>query len=111
MGTIFSHCKESMPPFYVDESLTPLRSKICYSLRVLKKKYPQIQKVRTFKGMPRVFLAPKGPTTRRNQVDDAKLTRIDISTVLDLENFAKTRLKTTLQEESISFKERVWTIV
>ena len=40
IGTIFSHCKEAEPPFFVNESLTPVRGKICYILRKLKKKAP-----------------------------------------------------------------------
>ena len=108
VGTIFSHCKNMSPPFYVNESLTPLRSKICYSLRKLKRKYPSIQKVRSFKGIPRVFLVPKtsGRQTRRNIQDKDQLQKVDIPTVLQLEDFARTHLKTTLQEEGISFSSQ-----
>ena len=113
MGTVFQHCKEMTPPFYVNESLTPLRSNICYALRTLKRKYNQIEKVRTFKGVPRVFIRQTSrPSTRqgaRGRTTDAEpnLTRIEVATILELETFAKSHLKTTLQEEKISMKTRV----
>ena len=110
VGTIFQHCKNLSPPFYINESLTPLRSKICYSLRQLKKKYPIIQKVRTFKGVPRVFLGSKASvrnTRRNNPGNEDQPQKIDIPTVLHLEEFTRMHLKTTLQEEAISFKDRV----
>ena len=53
------------PPFYVNESLTPVRSSICYALRTLKKKYSQIGRVRTFKGVrPKGFPPPGGSGCR-----------------------------------------------
>ena len=111
IGTIFKHCKNNPPPFYINESLTPLRNNICYALRTLKKKYPAvIEKVRSFKGCPQAFINPTEPTTpatrskktKKNQSNtNQTLTRIDISTWLALEKFAKDRLETTLQEERI----------
>ena len=37
IGTVFKHCKNMTPPFYVNESLTPVRTSISYALRALKK--------------------------------------------------------------------------
>ena len=106
VGAIFSHCKKSPPPFFINESLTPLRNKICYSLRALKKSHPTvINKVRTYNGIPRVFVNSK--TRQKSQSQGENLKRFEIPTVLDLENFAASQLNTTLQEEGISFKDRV----
>lgn len=93
---IFSHCKESNPPFFVNESLTPTRGKICYILRKLKKKFScKITKVHTFKGVPRVFLKSNRPSTRT-----AKDTFIEIPTILKLESFVTDHLEKTLLELS-----------
>ena len=111
VGTVFRHCKEQNPPFFVNESLTPVRNSICYALRMLKKKHYQIAKVRTFKGIPRVFLSATRTTRNRTasstSARDQNLTRIDISSVLELEDFVKNKLNTTLQEEAITIKNRV----
>ena len=97
VATTFSHCKEMSPPFFVNESLTPTRRKICYALRSLKRKHSdKLAKVNTFKGMPRVFLHHSGPSTT------STTKRFDIPTILELENFAKNYLKTTLQEQGIN---------
>ena len=95
---IFTHCKESDAPFFVNESLTPTRGKICYILRKLKKKFSgKITKVHTYKGVPRVFLKSNrpGPSTRT-----AKETFIEIPTILKLESFVTDHLETTLLELS-----------
>ena len=111
IGTIFKHCKQMTPPFYVNESLTPLRSNICYALRTLKKKSENIiDKVRSFKGVPQVFVTPTPPNARgRPKKKNANLTpiRIDIPSVLDLENFTQKYLNTTLREQDIIIKNRV----
>ena len=41
VSTIFRACKEHKPSFYVNMSLTPLRSKIFYVLRQCKRRFPQ----------------------------------------------------------------------
>lgn len=41
---IVAACKSSKPPFFINTSLTPLRNKILYGLRLLKRKYPTIVK-------------------------------------------------------------------
>ena len=111
IGTIFKHCKEMTPPFYVNESLTPLRSNISYALRTLKKKTENvIEKVRSFKGVPQVFVNPSPPpSTRGQRKKSANQTpiRIDITSVLELESFTKKYLNTTLQEQDIVIKNRV----
>ena len=110
ISTIFKHCKQMSPPFYVNESLTPVRNSICYALRTLKKKYESIERVRSFKGVPQAFVRPPTQTTTRSDQrgqEKENLRRIDIPTVLELERFAKTHLDTTLQREKISIKNRV----
>ena len=97
IGTIFSHCKQKEPPFYVNESLTPLRGKICYILRRIKKQLPsKLLKVRTFKGVPRAFHKPRGNT----RSTATKEVFSEISTILQLEDFVKNVLETTLLELS-----------
>ena len=116
IGTIFKHCKQNPPPFYVNESLTPQRRDICYALRKLKKSHPNIvEKVRTFKGVPRAFIIPaaaSGRQTRQSQsrnTDDSTrtATRFDIPNWLELEKFVKDHLNTTLQQQGISSKNRM----
>ena len=105
VGTIFKHCKEMKPNFYVNESLTPVRHSICYALRTLKRKFPDtIAKVNTFKGVPRAFVHLRR-TTRASTSDPAK--KYEISTILELETFTRNVLKTTLQEEGITIQNRV----
>ena len=41
---IIAACMSSKPPFFFNTSLTPLRIKIIYGLRLLKRKYPTIVK-------------------------------------------------------------------
>ena len=118
VGTVFRHCKETIPPFYINELLTPVRSSICYALRTLKRKHPQIARVRTFKGVPRVFLhqeeQPDATAARRGTTQGTtsasgreQMERVEISTLMELEDFTRDRLNTTLQEEGISLKIRV----
>ena len=98
ISNIFFHCKESNPPFFVNESLTPTRGKICYILRKLKKKFSgKITKVHTFKGVPRVFLKSNWPSPRTANTKD---TFIEIPTILNLESFVTEHLETTLLELS-----------
>ena len=55
---IYGACKSKRPPFFINGSLTPLRSKIIYVLRQLKKKFPaKIKGCCTCDGKPRVFIA------------------------------------------------------
>ena len=106
VGTIFKHCKEMKPNFYVNESLTPMRHSICYALRTLKRKFPDtIAKVHTFKGVPRAFVQPR--RTTRASTTDRSAQKHEISTILELETFTKNVLKTTLQEEGITIQNRV----
>ena len=44
VGDIFEACKATKPPFYINTSLTPLRNKILYGLRLLKRKFPTVVK-------------------------------------------------------------------
>lgn len=96
IGTIFAHCKNTTAPFYVNESLTPTRGKICFILRKLKKNSDKITKVRTFKGIPRAF--HKSP--RRNTRNSTNDVYTEISTMLQLEKFVTDHLGTTLLELS-----------
>ena len=113
IGTIFRACKEMTPPFYINESLTPVRRTICYALRTLKKKHSNLKKVNTFKGVPRVFIAaPSGPPSastraRASVTTDTTLKRIEISTILELENFVRVHLKTNLHDEGITIRNRM----
>ena len=59
---IFAACKSQKPAFFVNTSLTPLRNKILYALRLLKRKFPTIVKGcrSTISGEVTVFVAPTG---------------------------------------------------
>ena len=101
---IFASCKTMRPPFYVNDSLTPTRNKICYVLRQLKKKYPgKIKGCSSFNGVPRVFLQEQGPTTRHHFSSRSGNQSINIATKLELEQFIHDHLDTTLNELSLSW--------
>ena len=66
VSEIYNACRQLRPKFFVNDSLTPTRSKIAYVLRQLKKKFPEkIKGCRTYNGEPRVMLAEApAPLTR-----------------------------------------------
>ena len=99
---IYANCRTMKPNFYVNDSLTPLRSKICYVLRQVKKKFPLIVKgCRSFNGVPRVFIHNKGPSTRQRSATNSNDLGINIATKLELEMFVREHLNTTLRELSL----------
>ena len=59
---IFAACKSHKPNFFVNTSLTPLRSKILYALRLLRRKFPSKVKAcrSTITGEVTVFVATTG---------------------------------------------------
>ena len=90
---IFKSCKTYAPPFYVNLSLTPIRSKVLFFLRQCKRKYPEkIKSCRSdSSGNVVVFRAnPNGSDSnssiRRNivnTVDDLKKFACEISVSMD----------------------------
>ena len=59
---IFAACKTQKPAFFINTSLTPLRNKILYGLRLLRRSYPSIVKAcrSTMTGEVTVFVAAAG---------------------------------------------------
>ena len=65
---IFKACKQLKPSFYVNVSLTPLRSQLMYTIRQLKQKFPEkIEGCRNFDG--NVFIFLKRPSNTSGQVE------------------------------------------
>ena len=99
---IFNACRQFRPEkFFISESLTPTRNKICYVIRQLKKKFPgKIRGCRTHNGEPRVILADApAPLTRSSAASARQKPRhVTINTKLELEKFVCDYLKTTLNE-------------
>ena len=97
VSDIYKRCKTINPKFFVNDSLTPLRSKIAYALRQLKCRYPEkIQSTRSFNGIPRAFIKPTSRPTRSSGTQQNQ--QISISTRMELEVFARDHLDTTLTE-------------
>ena len=100
---IYSACKQLKPPFFINDSLTPTRSKIAYILRQLKKKYPNVIKgCRSYNGEPKVMIPSResvpssAPSGSR-----PKVLQISITSRFELENFVREHLETTLTEAAI----------
>ena len=102
---IYAACKNMKPPFFINDSLTPLRSKISFVLRQLKKKFPaKVKGCRSYDGKPRVFIAAEGPQTRsRNSTEASPQQSFFITTKLELETFIHDHLKTTLSELTLNW--------
>ena len=100
---IFTACKTVKPPFYVNPALTPTRSKIMYTLRQLRKKFPsKILGCRAINGDPRVILKSVGRSTRRNAAEEISSFKI-INTKHALESFVRNELKTTLCDAGVTW--------
>ena len=102
---IYASCKAVKPPFYVNDSLTPIRNKICYMLRQLKKKFPgKVKGCTSFNGVPRIYLSTMdGPSTRQRSTSRTSHKGINIATRLELEQFVKDVFDTTLHDISLSW--------
>ena len=103
---IISACKTNKPSFFINPSLTPLRSKILYVLRQLKKKYPEKVKgcLSTLNGDVTVYVADANGTNRESSSPSPSLStssrpkdqRFIVNTKGDLLKFVNERLRTTL---------------
>ena len=81
---IFPACKQFMSqtsqPFFINQSLTPLRSKIFYGLRQLKKKFPSVIKFcRSQSGNVLAFVKEAGSISTENPAGEAESTSIQSS--------------------------------
>ena len=109
---IYSACRQFRPKFFVNDSLTPLRSKISYMLRQLRNKYPsKIKSCKSLRGEPVAYVVVGGRdrvTTRQTSAGastsgEGTTRRCTITTRLQLEEFARDHLQTTLTEASLSW--------
>ena len=104
---IYSACRQLKPKFFINDSLTPTRSKICFMLRQLKKKFPsKIKAVRSIRGEPMVTVPKEGERITRQSSANSSSTRsetrpVTITTRLQLETFVREHLKKTLQDVSL----------
>ena len=107
---IFNTCKEKRPPFFVNCSLTPLRNKLFYAVRQLKKKFPsKIQGHHAQRGDIVVFLAQNNSSGRGRGRGAAaaggrsSTKRFILNTRSELEEFTKKYLKFELANLSIDW--------
>ena len=100
---IYNACKQLKPPFFINDSLTPTRSKISYILRQLKKKYPNVIKgCRSYNGEPKVMIPSRESVSSSTPSGSRpKVAQVSITSRLELENFVREHLDTTLTEASI----------
>ena len=104
---IYSACRQLKPKFFINDSLTPTRSKICFMLRQLKKKFPsKIKAVRSIRGEPMVSVPKEGERITRQSSANSSSTRsetrpVTITTRLQLETFVREHLGKTLQDVSL----------
>ena len=79
-GDILGACRSAKPNFYVNESLTPLRSTIMYVLRQAKKKNNRLVGCKSIGGRVFAWITPPDGQGERHQ-------RIPINTHLELQSF------------------------
>lgn len=91
-------CKEHRPPFYVNENLTPIRNKIMYFLRQLKKKYPsKIHGCRSFNGNVTAFLPLPGSSSAAS-TERMRTRRVMVNTRRSFEELLRSELSVTLED-------------
>ena len=105
---IYSACKELKPSFYVNDSLTPTRSKIAFTIRQLKNKFPdKIKGCRSYNGEPRASIVNEGENVRRTRNSTMstrpETSQIVITTKEELDNFVRDHLKTSLVDLSMQW--------
>ena len=104
---LYAACRQFKPPFYLNDSLTPTRSKICYLLRKLRRKYPdKIKGCRIYNGEPRVLTPSTEPRSTRQSSSSSNATRTiqtAIVTRYDLQKFVRDHLLSSFSNESITW--------
>ena len=76
---IINACRQLQPNYYINESLTPTRSKVFYILRQAKNKYSRIKSIRTIEGSISVFISPAVRETS-NRVPLGQLRKFIVNT-------------------------------
>lgn len=90
-GDILSACRDIKPNFYVNESLTPVRSTILYVLRKVKKKHPGIvDGCNSIDGRIFAWVKPSDSSSQRNK-------KVLVNSHLQLTKFCDDILKDPLQ--------------
>ena len=103
---ILSACKQQRPAFYVNESLTPTRSKILFILRQAKKKYPtKIKSIRSYDGSITVYLPPVGRAAAE-ALPLSQLRKRIINTRKQLERLLEEELQTTIEALEVQWEGR-----
>lgn len=102
VNDIYVACRTVKPPFYVNPSMTPVRGKILFFLRKLKKLYPeQIKGSRSYNGEPQVVMhTPTRPTRNKNI---SKPRTLPIPTREALDKFVVNELKSEPTDLGISW--------
>ena len=96
---IFAACKATRPPFYVNCSLTPIRNKILFEIRKLKRTYPQLIKGchGNHVGEINVFLP-----NRQTQMRDRKIT---VNSREEFEEFVQNHVGISVADLNITWPE------
>ena len=82
---IYRACRQQKPPFFVNQSLTPLRSKIFYSIRQLKRKFPsKIDGCRNSEGRLEIFLKKPADLSSGTEFNSKRIVKCqkDLDSVL-----------------------------
>lgn len=103
---ILHACKNSKPDFYINESLTPTRDRIFFTLRRAKKKFPQmIHHCKTYDGNVIVFMHPERASTRKNTFP--KLGKYTVNTRRKLEEFLNEKLSSSLEDLQVDWPDEL----
>lgn len=100
---IINACRQQRPRFYINESLTPTRSKICFILRQIKKRYHQIKTIRTHEGSVAVYLLPTGRDSSE-RLPMSQLRKLTVNTHGQLVKLLEEELKTSLSDFNLDWR-------
>ena len=92
---IMTACREMKPPFYINESLTPIRSTILFVLRKARSKFPQkIGSCKSFDGNVTAFI----PDSINIGSDRPRYRRVVVNTKSALDDFLNKQVSCTSEE-------------
>ena len=104
---IVSACKHMSAPFYINPSLTPLRSNLLYALRQLKKKNPAVLKScrANLKGEIEAYTTRPGVPTEHAEGTAKNLRKTVMTSKKELDNFCNNILKLSLSSVKVNWNQ------
>ena len=100
---ILGACRQQRPSYYINESLTPTRNKMLFTLRQARKKFPhKIRNLRTSDGSISAYLSPSGAPSKE-RLPFSQLRRINVNTRRQLEDFLSAELGTSLDDLAVEW--------